>query len=122
MENWSLRKLQTMRIVGTADPYRLQDTLVNARAHVKQQTPAVPRGIATWRAVGPSNVPGRISALCISRQNSQLLYAGSAAGGVFKTVDGGARWDPLWAAQESLAIGGLAVAPSDDRIVYAATG
>ena len=77
---------------------------------------------APWLCLGPDNVPGRIGCLAISQQDSRILYAGSAAGGVFKTVDGGLHWTPLWSEQASLAIGGLAVAPSSHDVVYAATG
>jgi len=122
MENWSLRKSQTARIVGTADPYRLRDALRDARGERRARAVAAHGAAATWQSIGPSNVPGRIGALSISRQDSQVLYAGSAAGGVFKTSDGGATWNALWSRQDSLAVGGLAVAPSDHDVVYAATG
>ncbi len=120
MENWALRKSQTARIVGTSDPYRLREILAEARSHVARQRPGAT--MATWQSVGPDNVPGRIGALAISRQDSRVLYAGSAAGGVYKSTDGGDRWHALWSQQESLAVGGLAVAPSTDDVVYVATG
>ena len=120
MENWALRKSQTARIVGTSDPYRLREILAEARSHVARQRPGAT--MATWQSVGPDNVPGRIGALAISRQDSRVLYAGSAAGGVYKSTDGGGRWHALWSQQESLAVGGLAVAPSTDDVVYVATG
>ena len=78
--------------------------------------------MAMWHSVGPDNVPGRIGALAISRQDSRVLYAGSAAGGVYKSTDGGGRWHALWSQEESLAVGGLAVAPSTHDVVYVATG
>jgi len=75
-----------------------------------------------WESVGPFDVPGRISALVIHPTDPMVLYAGSAAGGVFKTTDGGSSWQPLWGGELSLAIGGLAIAPSDPRVLYAGTG
>src|SRR4029450_13976645 len=123
MENWALRTTQSARMVGTPDPYRLREAVDNARSHIVRQPPAVPRGgPAQWQRIGPDNVPGRIGALGISHQDSQVLYAGSAAGGVYKSTDGGARWAALWSHQESLAVGGLAVAPSNHDVVYVATG
>src|SRR6266850_6662803 len=111
MENWDLRRYQSARIAGTADHGRLRDAVTAARAHVAGQ-PTDRAG--TWVSLGPSNVPGRIGALAISQQDSRILYAGSAAGGVFKSTDkstdGGTQWTPLWSDQESLAIGGLSVA------------
>src|SRR5262249_51313134 len=123
MEDWELRRSQSARIVGTTNPYHLRAAFETARAHISRQPPAVPRGGPTkWQSVGPDNVPGRIGALGISHQDSQVLYAGSAAGGVYKSTNGGASWEALWLHEESLAVGGLAVAPSNHDVVYVATG
>lgn len=84
--------------------------------------PGIIRRCPLWESVGPDNVPGRISALVAHPTNGQILYAGSAAGGVFTTTNAGAWWSPLWHGQLSLAIGGLAIAPSATNVLYAATG
>jgi photosystem II stability/assembly factor-like uncharacterized protein len=84
--------------------------------------PIWPRFCPQWVNIGPDNVPGRISALAIHPSNGNIVYAGGAAGGVFTTLNGGAGWSPKWSQQLSLAIGGLAVAPSNPKIIYAATG
>jgi photosystem II stability/assembly factor-like uncharacterized protein len=63
---------------------------------------------------------GRVSA--IAPVNSQTVYAGGATGGVWKTVNGGGSWTPLFDTQSSLAIGALAVDPNNSSIVYAGTG
>jgi photosystem II stability/assembly factor-like uncharacterized protein len=76
----------------------------------------------SWTSIGPSNVPGRVNALAIHPTNGQYVFAGAAAGGVFRSRDAGAHWSPLWSEQLSLAIGGLAVAPSNPDVLYAATG
>jgi photosystem II stability/assembly factor-like uncharacterized protein len=49
-------------------------------------------------------------------------YAGAASGGVWKTTDGGIRWNPVSDAMPVQAIGALAVAPSNPDIVWAGTG
>ncbi|MGD8279041.1 MAG: sialidase, partial [Gemmatimonadota bacterium] len=49
-------------------------------------------------------------------------YGGAASGGIWKTTDGGTQWEPIFDDQEVAAIGTLAVAPSDPRIVWAGTG
>lgn len=81
-----------------------------------------PRPCQVWESIGPDNVPGRITALAVDPTAGTTVYAGSAAGGVFKTTNAGATWAPTWESQLSLAIGGLAVAPSSRQVVYAATG
>src|SRR6266852_4358375 len=84
--------------------------------------PVWPRPCSQWVSMGPTNVPGRIHALAVDPKDGSTLYAGSAAGGVFKSSDAGSNWSPQWERQLSLAIGGLAVAPSNRNVVYAATG
>jgi hypothetical protein len=77
---------------------------------------------ATWTSQGPTNVSGRIKSLAIHPTNGNIVYAGSADGGVWKTTNGGVSWWPTMSLQLSMAIGALAVSPSSPDIVYAATG
>jgi hypothetical protein len=51
-----------------------------------------------------------------------VYYAGVASGGVWKSVDGGNRWAPVFGKQSVAAIGALAVAPSEPDTVWAGTG
>lgn len=81
-----------------------------------------PRPCPTWESAGPTNIPGRITSLAIHPAEPKTLYAGAAAGGVFRTSDSGTTWHPLWHQELSLAIGALVIAPSERLTVYAATG
>jgi photosystem II stability/assembly factor-like uncharacterized protein len=84
--------------------------------------PKFPKPCGKWVSIGPDNVPGRINAMAIHPSNGNIVYAGAAAGGVFKTTNGGNKWYAKWQQQLSLAIGGLAVATSNPNVLYAATG
>jgi photosystem II stability/assembly factor-like uncharacterized protein len=75
-----------------------------------------------WFLIGPRNVNGRVKALAVHPTNPDTVYAGTASGGVWKSVDGGQTWDPLWDMQESLAIGAVGIAASSPLTVYAGTG
>jgi photosystem II stability/assembly factor-like uncharacterized protein len=77
-------------------------------------------GPGPWRSIGPRNINGRVKCLAVHPTNADVVYAGAAGGGVWKTDDGGRSWRPLGDGFESLAIGGLAVATPDT--LYAATG
>jgi photosystem II stability/assembly factor-like uncharacterized protein len=91
--------------------------------HCRQHPPQLhPQPSPQWESLGPANIPGRISALAIHPKDPGTLYAGSADGGVFKTINGGKSWATTWSQQYALAIGGLAVAPSKPEVIYAATG
>ncbi len=75
-----------------------------------------------WRSFGPRNINGRIKSLVIHPTNGNILYAGAADGGVWKTTSGGDSWVPLWFQQQSMAIGSLSISKSNPLILYAATG
>ncbi len=86
------------------------------------QSASRPTAGASWIQRGPSNIGGRLTALAISMQNPNTLYAGAAAGGILKSTNAGVNWIPLCDDQASLSIGAVAVDPANDNIVYAGTG
>jgi uncharacterized repeat protein (TIGR01451 family) len=89
---------------------------------------------ASWGALGPNPIvqvqrsdsafaaqSGRIGALAIRPSNGQFIL-GAAQGGIWLYDAAAGTWSPRTDNQASLSIGALAVAPSDDAIVYAGTG
>jgi len=74
-----------------------------------------------FRFVGP-RIGNRIAAVAGIAGDPSTYYAGAASGGVFKSVDGGNRWEPVFDEQSAAAIGSLAVAPSEPNTVWAGTG
>lgn len=75
-----------------------------------------------WLSVGPRNIGGRITDLEMFSDDQQTILAGSASGGIFKSDDQGRTWRNTFEDALSLSIGDLAVAPSDENIIYAGTG
>jgi photosystem II stability/assembly factor-like uncharacterized protein len=73
-----------------------------------------------WRYIGPEG--NRVSAVAGVVGDTLTYYAGSASGGIAKTIDGGVHWENIFDKQEAQSIGALAVAPSDPNIVWAGTG
>jgi photosystem II stability/assembly factor-like uncharacterized protein len=73
-----------------------------------------------FRHIGP--VGNRIAAVAGVAGNRLIYYAGSASGGIFKTIDGGSTWEPIFDKEPVSSIGALAVAPSDPNVVWAGTG
>ncbi len=73
-----------------------------------------------WRHIGPEG--NRISAVAGVPGNPLVYYAGSASGGLDKSVDGGLTWDPIFNDQPVHSIGDIAVAPSDPSTVWVGTG
>lgn len=78
--------------------------------------------IGPWFPMGPLNINGRVKSLAMHPTNSDILFAGAANGGVWKSTNGGDSWRPTWKFEGSLAIGAVACAPSNGNVIYAATG
>ena len=74
-----------------------------------------------YRLIGPFR-EGRVLAVAGVAGDPQTYYFGAAAGGVWKSVDGGAHWTPQFDKETVSSIGSIAVAPSDTNIVYVGTG
>src|SRR5258708_4752511 len=56
-----------------------------------------PQGAGSpWYPLGPRNVNGRVKALAVHPTNPDIVFAGAASGGVWKSADGGQTWDPPW--------------------------
>lgn len=73
-----------------------------------------------YRFIGPEG--NRVSAIAGVPGDPDVYYAGAASGGIWKTVDGGTNWQPVFDGQPVASIGALAVAASDPNLVWAGTG
>lgn len=90
--------------------------------------------LAAWTPIGPAPIPngqtdtnsvpvsGRTTAIAVHPTNPNLVYVGTASGGVYRTTDGGTNWMQIFASAQTLAIGAIAIAPSNPEIVYVGTG
>ena len=88
----------------------------------------------SWRAIGPAPIPngqtigrsdpvsGRTVTLAVHPTDPNIVFAGTAQGGLYRTMNGGAAWEPLMDSALSLAIGSVAFALSDPSIIYVGTG
>ena len=75
-----------------------------------------------FRSIGPATMGGRIDDLAVVESDPRIIYVGAAAGGIFKTVNGGNTWQPIFDDQPNPSIGDLALAPSNPSILYVGTG
>ena len=76
----------------------------------------------SWRWVGPVVFSGRITEFAVPRGQSQAYYALTASGGLWKTVDGGISFEPLFEKYGNMSMGYMAIAPSNPNILYLGTG
>ncbi len=77
---------------------------------------------ASWTFSGPANIGGRISDIEYNPVDPSIVYAGASTGGVFKSLDGGYTWLPIFDEQAILSVGDIAVDPQNPDIVYVGTG
>ncbi len=78
--------------------------------------------LGAWQALGPGNVGGRTRALVIHPTTPSTMYAGGVAGGVWRSTDSGASWQPLSDLMANIAVSTLAMAPGQPTTIYAGTG
>ena len=75
-----------------------------------------------WRNVGPMR-GGRVVAVTGDPTKPLVFYFGGVNGGVWKTVNGGARWSNITDGKSDISsVGAIAVAPSDANVIYVGTG
>ncbi len=79
-----------------------------------------PSGQLRWRYIGP--VGNRTTSVVGVPGEPHTYYVGAASGGVWKTIDDGTNWEPLFDAQDAQSIGSLALDPLDKNVLWAGTG
>ena len=75
-----------------------------------------------WRSVGPSFLGGRIESIAVPKGARSTFYVGAGSGNVWKTVNNGLSFEPIFERESTFAVGALAVAPSDPDVVWVGTG
>jgi hypothetical protein len=75
-----------------------------------------------WFSLGPANFAGRMLDLKFDPTDPNVLYAGAAAGGIWKSTNAGVSWAALDDELPTLAVGAIAVVPSDPNIIVIGTG
>ena len=92
-------------------------------------------GASNWIELGPTAIPngltyggasviftGRVTEIVQHPTDASIIYVATSRGGVWKTEDAGVTWTPKSDNEASLAIGALALAPSNPQVLYAGTG
>lgn len=75
-----------------------------------------------FRSIGPSVVGGRVIAFAVDPNDRAKFFIAVASGGVWKTVNGGTTWTPVFDNYGSFSIGAVALDPKDTSVVWVGTG
>ncbi|HED08910.1 MAG TPA: hypothetical protein ENI57_12380 [Ignavibacteria bacterium] len=74
------------------------------------------------RSIGPAGMSGRIASIDAVVSNPNIIYVGTATGGVWKSVDGGTTWKPIFDKEPVSSIGAVAIYQANPSIVWVGTG
>ncbi|MBS1797652.1 MAG: carboxypeptidase regulatory-like domain-containing protein [Acidobacteria bacterium] len=132
-----LRRDQYIALLRGVDPERPADPqsrtraveLMNGQADKLKRTRfAKDALLAAWTELGPNPIPngqtqsvttpvsGRVTAIEIDPTDPNKVYVGAAQGGIFRSLDGGATWTPIFDGAQTLAIGALTLDPATNRL------
>lgn len=74
------------------------------------------------RSIGPAVTSGRVMSIAVHPNNVGIIYVGTASGGLWKTINGGATWTPIMDREGSYSIGWVTLDPSNPNVVWVGTG
>ncbi len=74
------------------------------------------------RNVGPAGMSGRITAIDVVSSNPDIIYAGSASGGIWKSESGGVDWEPIFDEYGAHSIGAIDIYQKNPSIIWVGTG
>ncbi|MEO8361199.1 MAG: glycosyl hydrolase [Vicinamibacteria bacterium] len=74
------------------------------------------------RLIGPAVTSGRVMTIAVHPGNTGIIYIGSASGGVWKTINGGASWQPIFDKEGAFSIGWITLDPNNPSVVWVGTG
>ena len=74
------------------------------------------------RNIGPGGMSGRVTAIDVVEKNPDIMYVGTASGGIWKSTSGGIKLDPIFDKEVTASIGALAIQQSNPSVIWAGTG
>ena len=74
------------------------------------------------RSIGPAYMSGRISDIAVDQKNPNIWFVAVSSGGVWKTVNAGTTWKPVFDKQKVYSTGDVTIDPSNSNIIWVGTG
>lgn len=74
------------------------------------------------RNIGPGGMSGRVTAIDVVHSNPDIMYVGTASGGLWKSTSGGIKWEPIFEEEVTASIGAVAIQQSNPSVIWVGTG
>ncbi len=74
------------------------------------------------RNIGPGGMSGRVTAIDVVQSDPDIIFAGTASGGLWKSTSGGIKWDPVFDKEVTASIGAVAIQQSNPSVIWVGTG
>ena len=74
------------------------------------------------RNIGPGGMSGRVTAIDVVNNKPDIMYVGTASGGLWKSESGGIKWSPIFDDQVTASIGAIAIQQSNPDVIWVGTG
>ncbi|WP_282050129.1 VPS10 domain-containing protein [Maribacter aquivivus] len=74
------------------------------------------------RNIGPGGMSGRVTSIDVVNSNPDIMYVGTASGGLWKSTSGGIKWYPIFDKEVTASIGAVAIQQSNPSVIWAGTG
>lgn len=74
------------------------------------------------RNIGPGGMSGRVTSIDVVHSNPDIMYSGTASGGLWKSTSGGIKWTPIFENEVTASIGAIAIQQSNPSIIWVGTG
>ena len=112
--------LQAQKIIQSTDP---ELRLKWYKEHVAMKEKSLFKHLP-WQFIGPLNISGRCTDVAVVAPKGKYytVYAAAASGGVWRTVNEGTTWEPVFQHGPSTSVGDVTLAPSDHKIVWIGLG
>ena len=74
------------------------------------------------RNIGPGGMSGRVTAIDVVTSNPDIMYVGTASGGLWKSTSGGIKWEPIFDKELTASIGAVEIQQSNPSVIWVGTG
>ena len=74
------------------------------------------------RNIGPGGMSGRVTAIDVVTNNPEVMYVGTASGGLWKSESGGIKWKPIFEKEKTASIGAVAIQQTNPSVIWVGTG